>query len=192
MGIYKYVREAWKKPYDNKELLLKQKMIEWRREDVTTRIERPTRIDRARSIGYKAKEGIVVVRQRIPVSSRMRESGIKGRRSKTARRKKIVSKNYQQIAEERAAKKYPNLEVLNSYWVAEDGQDKWFEVIFIDKHHPAILADKDLNWICSPQHEKRVFRGLTSAARRSRGLMNKGKGAEKIRPSNRANDRKAK
>ena len=167
-------------------------MIEWRQEETTVRIERPTRIDRARSIGYKAKEGIIIVRQRVPVSARMREGGIKGRRTKTQRRKKIVSNNYQQIAEERAAKKYPNLEVLNSYWVAEDGQEKWFEVIFIDKNHPAIVADKDLNWICQPQHEKRVFRGLTSAARRSRGLMNKGKGAEKIRPSNRARDRMAK
>ena len=192
MGIYKYMREAWKKPHETLKAESKARLIEWRQDDVTLRIERPTRIDRARSLGYKAKEGIVMVRQRIPVSSRMRESGVKGRRTKTQRRKKIVSKNYQQIAEERAAKKYVNLEVLNSYWVAEDGQDKWFEVIFIDKHHPAIIADKDLNWICQPQHEKRVFRGITSAARRSRGLMKKGKGAEKIRPSQRARDRMAK
>ena len=192
MGIYKYIREAWKKPHENLNVALKQRMIEWRREDTTVRIDHPTRIDRARSVGYKAKEGIIVVRQRVPVSARMREGGIKGRRSKTMRRKKIVSKNYQQIAEERAAKKFANLEVLNSYWVAEDGNEKWFEVIFVDKNHPAIMADKDLNWICQPQHEKRAFRGLTSAARRSRGLMNKGKGAEKIRPSNRARDRMAK
>ncbi len=192
MGIYKHIRDAWKKPYDSVDVALKQRMIEWRKEDTTVRIERPTRLDRARSCGYKAKEGIIIVRQRIPVSHRMRESGVKGRRTKTQRRKKIVSKNYQQIAEERAAVKYPNMEVLNSYWVAEDGQEKWFEVIMVDKFHPAIIADKDLNWICQPQHEKRVFRGLTSAARRSRGLMNKGKGAEKIRPSNRARDRMAK
>ena len=190
MGMYQYVRDAWKKPHENN--LLKERMIEWRKEDVTVKIDRPTRIDRARSLGYKAKEGVIVVRQRVPVSARMRPGGTKGRRPKTSRRKKIVSKNYQQIAEERAANKFANLEVLNSYWVAEDGQDKWFEVIMIDKHHPAIMADKDLNWICMPQHKKRVFRGLTSSARRSRGLMNKGKGAEKIRPSQRAQDRMAK
>lgn len=191
MGMYKYVRQAWKKPHDENGLL-KERLIAWRQEDATVRIERPTRIDRARSLGYKAKEGVIVVRQRVPVSARMRAGGTKGRRQKTSRRKKIVSKNYQQIAEERAASKFSNLEVLNSYWVAQDGQDKWFEVIFLDKNHPAIMADKDLNWICLPQQKSRVFRGLTSAARRSRGLMNKGKGAEKIRPSNRARGRMAK
>jgi len=42
------------------------------------------------------------------------------------------------IAEERAAKKYPNLEVLNSYYVTEDGSHKWYEVILVDPHHPVI------------------------------------------------------
>lgn len=190
MGMYKYMREAWKKPHVNVDM--KDKLIQWRQEENTVKLDKPTRIDRARSLGYKAKEGIVVVRQRVPASHRMRESGVKGRRSKTQRRKKIVSKNYQQVAEERAADKYLNLEVLNSYLVGEDGQAKWFEVIFVDKNHPAIIADKDLNWICQPQHQSRVYRGLTSASRRSRGLMNKGKGAEKIRPSQRARDRLAK
>ena len=191
MGMYQYIREIWKKPKANISDL-KDRLIEWRREPTTIKIERPTRLDRARSIGYKAKQGIIVVRQRVPVSSRMRESGIKGRRPKAQRRKKIVSKNYQQIAEERAAKGYTNLEVLSSYPVIEDGQNKWFEVIMVDKNHPSIKKDKDLNWIGQPQHKSRVFRGLTSAARKSRGLLNKGKGAEKIRPSNRANNRLAK
>lgn len=192
MGMYKYMRDAWKKPYENLKEESRARLIAWRQEDATVKIEKPTRIDRARSLGYKAKQGVVVVRQRVPASHRMRESGIKGRRTKTQRRSKIVSKSYQSIAEERAQKKYPNLEVLNSYWVGEDGQDKWYEVILLDKCNPSIVSDKDLNWVCMPQHHKRVFRGLTSAAKRSRGMMNKGKGAEKIRPSNRANDRKAK
>ncbi len=38
----------------------------------------------------------------------------------------------------------------------------------------------------------RAFRGLTSAGRKSRGLRRKGKGAEKVRPSLRANKRLAK
>ena len=92
----------------------------------------------------------------------------------------------------RAAKKYTNLEVLNSYWVSKDGQYYWYEVILVDKEHPAIRADKNIKWISEKKHTRRAFRGLTSAARKSRGLRsNKGKGAEKIRPSLRANLRKA-
>ncbi|ALV62505.1 LSU ribosomal protein L15e [Thermococcus sp. 2319x1] len=41
-------------------------------------------------------------------------------------------------------------------------------------------------WIAGKAHKGRVFRGLTSAGKRSRGLLNKGKGAEKVRPSIRA------
>ncbi|MEM2486836.1 MAG: 50S ribosomal protein L15e, partial [Candidatus Bathyarchaeia archaeon] len=81
---------------------------------------------------------------------------------------------------------FPNLEVLNSYWVGEDGRYKWFEVIMVDPHHPAIRADKDINWICEKQHKGRVFRGLTSAGKKVRGLRKKGHGAEKARPSKKA------
>ena len=35
----------------------------------------------------------------------------------------------------------------------------------------------------------RVYRGLTSAGRKSRGLRGKGKGFEKMRPSRRAHNR---
>jgi len=79
-------------------------------------------------------------------------------------------KSLQRIAEERAARKFPNMEVLNSYWVGEDGRYKWFEVILVDPHHPVIRADKNLNWICHPSHRGRAFRGKTSAGRKGRGL----------------------
>jgi len=96
------------------------------------------------------------------------------------------AKSLRLIAEERAARKFPNLEVLNSYWVGEDGRSKWFEVIMVDPHHPAVKSDKDINWICEKQHKGRVFRGLTSAGKKVRGLRNKGRGAEKVRPSRKA------
>jgi large subunit ribosomal protein L15e len=92
-------------------------------------------------------------------------------------------KNLQWIAEERAARKFPNLEVLNSYYVAEDGLLKWFEVILVDPNHPAIKNDPDINWICNKSNRRRVFRGLTSSGKKARGLRHKGIGAEKIRPS---------
>jgi large subunit ribosomal protein L15e len=95
--------------------------------------------------------------------------------------KKItMRKNLKWIAEERVSKKYPNMEVLNSYWVAQDGKHKYFEVILVDPLHPAIMNDPEFQWV---QNQKnRALRGKTSAAKKSKGLRKKGKGAEKVRP----------
>ncbi len=76
------------------------------------------------------------------------------------------------------------MRVLNSYWVGEDGSQKWFEAILVDPNHPAIENDDDLSWICDDDHTNRAFRGLTNAGKANRGLNNRGKGAEKVRPSN--------
>jgi large subunit ribosomal protein L15e len=192
MGYLKYVRELWKKPMENMPELWRERLIKWRQEPATVRLEKPTRIDRARSLGYRAKPGFVVVRQRVNRGGRQRAQIRSGRRSKTMRRVKILGMNYKQVAEQRAQKKYVNCEVLNSYWLAKDGKHYWFEVILVDKDHPQILADNELKWMAEPQHRGRVFRGLTSSGRTARGLHRKGKGAEKIRPSQRANLRKAK
>jgi len=193
MGMYKYVRELWKQPKKNLGDVWKQRLIDWRREESTVRVEKPTRIDRARSLGYRAKQGVLIVRQRVIRGGRQRPTIRKGRRSKHFGQRKDVDKNYQQVAEERAAKKYPNCEVLNSYYVAEDGRYFWYEVILIDKAHPSILADKKLSWIAGKAQTGRVFRGITSAGRKSRGLRgSKGKGAEKLRPSRTANIKRRK
>ena len=189
MGMYKQIRDLWKKPKANLSDLWRQRLIKWRKENSTTRIEKPTRIDRARSLGYKAKPGFIIVRQRIKRGGSMRPNTMAGRRSKHSRRRMVLAKSYQRIAEEHADKKYPNCEVLNSYWVAKDGIYYWYEVILVDKSHPSSLADKNINWIKNRQHKARAYRGLTSAGRKSRGLRNKGIGAEKIRPSLRAKKR---
>jgi len=185
--MYKYIRELWKKP---SVALLRARLIKWRKEDSFVKLDKPTNLARARQLGYKAKQGYVLIRVKLPRGGRMRPLIKKGRRSKHRRRLKILGKNYQQVAEERASKKYVNLEVLNSYKLAKDGKFYWFEVIMVDPNHPVIKADKKINWIANQRG--RVNRGLTSAARKSRGLHKKGIGTEKIRPSQRANDRKAK
>ena len=190
MNMYQYIREAWKKPKENLGQLWQQRIIKWRQEPTTIRIERPTRIDKARSLGYKAKQGYIVVRQRVNRGGRQRPQIRHPRRSKAMSRRKDLTMNYQTVAENRAARKYPNCEVLNSYYVGQDGLHYWYEVILVDKSHPQILADDRINWIAELQHKGRVSRGLTSAGRRGRGLLNKGKGAEKIRPSLRAHDRR--
>ncbi|MBI2670904.1 50S ribosomal protein L15e [Candidatus Woesearchaeota archaeon] len=171
--------------------IYQQNAILWRQEPTIVKLEYPTRLDKARSLGYKAKQGIVVVRVRLRKSKRLRPTIRKGRRSKHRRRKKVINKNFRLIAEERVARKYTNMEVLNSYYVFEDGKYKWFEIILVDKNHPSIKADKTINWITKPQHTRRVFRGLTSAGKKSRGLLGKGKGREKIRPSLASNLRRA-
>jgi large subunit ribosomal protein L15e len=165
MGLYKYIREAWKKPGVSMPSLMKERLIQWRKEPTTVRLDRPTRLDRARALGYRAKPGILVVRQRAARGGRQREKFKSGRRPKTMRRKKIVAKSYQWVCEERVQKKYPNCEVLNSYNVGKDGKHIWYEVILIDRDHPVIINDKDLRGIAASRG--RVFRGKTSAGRRS-------------------------
>ena len=103
-----------------------------------------------------------------------------------------MAKSIQRIAEERVARKFPNLEVLNSYWVGEDGKNKFYECILIDPQHPSIQNDKQLGWITGSRHAGRVHRGKTSAGKRGRGLRNKGKGAEKLRPSLKAHQNRGK
>ncbi|MCL6579620.1 MAG: 50S ribosomal protein L15e [Candidatus Bathyarchaeota archaeon] len=185
---YKYIAEAWSKPEKSfVDALMRQRLIEWRKQSAITRIEKPTRLDRARKLGYKAKQGFVMARVRV------RRGGLRKQRPKAGRRPKRMgvkkfkpAKSLRLIAEERAARKFPNLEVLNSYWVGEDGRLKWFEIIMVDPHHPSIKTDENINWIGQKQHNKRVFRSLTSAGKKVRGLRNKGRGAEKVRPSRKA------
>lgn len=186
-SMYNYVSENWrriiKKEGELKDFL-RERMTLWRKQPAIVRVKRPTRPDRARRLGYRAKQGFIIVRVRI------RKGGLRKPRPRSGRKpkglgvaKKTPGKNLQWIAEERAARKHPNMEVLNSYYVGEDGRWKWFEVILVDPHHPVIKADPKINWICNKQHRGRVFRGLTSSGRKARGLRRKGKGAEKIRPS---------
>ena len=190
MGFYKFIRELWKRPSESMPGLWRERLIKWRREPATLRIERPTRIDRARALGYRAKQGYIVVRQRVPRGGRMRAKIRAGRRPKHFRRRKILAKNYQAVAEQRAAMKYPNCEVLNSYLVAKDGKYYWYEVILVDRAHPSIISDSRIAWIASSKHRGRASRGLTAAGKKARGLMRKGIGAEKLRPSLRAHGRK--
>lgn len=189
MGVYQKIRELWKKPKQGLGELWQKRLIQFRREPVTVKIDRPTRLDKARALGYKAKQGIIVVRQRVLRGGHTRPKRWGGRRSRHAGHKLTLRKNYRLISEERAIKKYPNCEVLNSYQVAKDGKHFWYEIILVDKKHPVIAKDKNLGWISKKQHTRRVHRGLTSAGKKVRGLRHKGKGAEKARPSRRANKR---
>jgi large subunit ribosomal protein L15e len=151
--VYRHLQKAWKKP-DQSYIrgLMRQRAIIWRRQPAIVRIEKPTRIDRARRLGYKAKKGFVVVRARVRRGGRRKPRPKMGRRQKRMGVSKYTpAKSIKLIAEERVARKYPNLEVLNSYWVWEDGVSKWFEIILVDPSSPSIKSDKDVGWVSGNQ-----------------------------------------
>ncbi len=186
MGVAKYLRNAWKKP-DIK--LLRARMIEWRRGEAIVKVDKPLRLDRARSLGYKAKKGVVVVRIRLKRGGHKRSRPNKARRTKRLHIRKNLRLNYKEIAEQRVAKKYVNMEVLNSYMIGKDGIHYFYEVILIDPAKTEIKNDKELGAVArSPK--KRSLRAITSTSRKARGLRNSPVKAPKVRPSLRANRRR--
>ena len=187
-GFYYYIKQAWKKPEKS---TLRERMIQWRKEGVFTKVDKPLRLDRARALGYKDKKGFVIIRIRIKRGGHKRPRPNKGRRSKRLHTRKTLGMNYKWIAEQRAARKYTNLEVLNSYVIGRDGIHYFYEVIMVDPSKPEIKNDKTINWIGKKANKKRAMRGLTSAAKKSRGLRKKSR-EMKVRPSIRARGRKGK
>ena len=180
--MYHYIGNAWRMREDPR---LRALMIDWRKDEAVKALEKPTRLDKARMLGYKAKKGILVARVRVKRGGRKRSRPRKGRKSRRLTVHKVLKMNYRWVAEIRAQKKFENLEVLNSYFLSKDGTHYFYEVILVDPHRPEIKADPTLRWICSPQNRGRVYRGLTSAAKKSRGLRNKSP-MNKNRPSVRA------
>ncbi|MAG01909.1 50S ribosomal protein L15e [Candidatus Pacearchaeota archaeon] len=187
-GLTHHLRAAWKKPDVAR---IRELMVEWRKQKVVEKIDKPTRLDRARSLGYKAKKGFVLARVRVLRGGRKRPKPNKGRRSKRTTNKKVLKMSYKWIAEGRASNKFPNLEVLNSYYLAKDGKHYFYEVILLDASRPEIKSDKNVKFITKPTNKNRTQRGLTSAGKKSRGLRSKNP-MNKSRPSVRAGKRRGK
>ena len=186
--FYQRIKENWNNL--SSELRL-ERLIEWRKSNAVVRVDKPMRLDRARSLGYRAKQGIIVARVRVNRGGRQRARPTKkGRRSKRATSRKVLKMNYLWICEQRANKKYKNCEILGSYPLLKDGKCFFAEVILIDRDHPAVVKDSILRNVA--RQRGRVFRGLTSSGRKSRGLRGKGEGYEKIRPSIRAHSERGK
>jgi len=185
MGYRKYLAKLWKKPKEN---IGTEKWKAWlmqlRREPNILRLENPTRSDRAHALGYKAKEGFVVVRSRVTKGGSKKPRFGHGRRPKRYGRFITRRKSDQVISEEHVAKFYPNCEVLNSYWVGEDGRYKWYDVILADRVQ--VSKYPGYEWLATPANKGRVFRGKTSAGQKSRGLRQKGPKAKQFRPSKRS------
>ena len=169
--MYKYQTSAWKNFNDSSmKEVTKQRRIKWRRQPAIVRTEKPLRISKARTLGYKAKQGFIMIRVRVRRGGLHKVPPRGGRRQRHSGITKFTpKKSMRMIAEERGNRKFPNLEVLNSYWVGEDGQYKWFEVILVDKTK---LSTEESAQILG-KTPRRAYRGLTSAGKNIRGLRKK-------------------
>jgi len=197
MGYLKYLKRAYQnlnKPEgETLRMIITERRKELRNAPAITRVEHPTRLDQARKYGFKAKQGFVIVRTRLRAGGMRKPRPSRGSRPLHFAIEKITTgKSIQRIAEERANRKYSNLEVLGSYPIFKDGKNHWFEVVMVDPDNPVVRADKDVKWIAEKQHHLRAMRGLTPAGRKGRGLVKKGKGTERSRPSIGANRNRAK
>ena len=124
---------------------LREKAILWRKQNAIVRIAKPSRIIRARRLGYKAKQGIVVIRMRVGTGGMRKQRPRGGRRPKhlgVTRIKAAVS--MKQVAERRVLERYRNMKLLGSYFLYKDGMHYWFEVILADPSHKRIAKDKEI------------------------------------------------
>merc|ERR1712159_186434 len=189
MGAYKYLEELWrKKQSDVMRFLLRVRAWEFRQLPTIHCASRPSRPDKARRMGYKAKQGYCIYRVRVRRGGRKRpnpKGQVYGKPKNQGINQYKYAHSLRHTAENRVAKRCGNLNVLNSYWVSEDSTYKYYEVILVDPMHNAIRNDPRINWICKATMKNRQI-ATTSAAKANRGLRKKNYGASKIRPSRRA------
>ena len=175
--------------------VLRMRTWEYRQLPAIHRCTRPSRPEKARKLGYKAKQGFVVYRVRIRRGGRkkpVRKGIINGKPKSQGVIGLKMKKSLRAVAEQRVGKKLGNLRVLNSYWVGQDSTFKFFEVILVDPSHKAIRRDPKINWIARPVQKRRDERGLTSAGKKFRGLKKRGVSDNKNRPSRNANYKRRK
>ena len=139
--------------------MYRARIAAWRKQAPVVRAEKPTNLARARTLGYKAKEGFIIARARVERGKRKRLIHMRGRKPSKSGHFYARHKSLQLIAEERAGKRYRNCEVLNSYFVGDDGQYKFYEVILADPIKTGLNLQKG-----------RAFRGLTSQGKKMRGM----------------------
>ena len=168
MGASKYIKETIIKEYKERSPEYKNRLSEWSKQDNITKVERPSNLSRARELGYKAKQGIVVVRAAVRKGNRKRQTVGGGRKPSKSARFISRHKNMQTIAEERVSKKFSNYEVLNSYFVGETGTTRFYEVILVSKQDNGIKRDAVYGPVAA--QSGRANRALTSSEKKSRGL----------------------
>ncbi len=142
--MYSQISKSWQGIFHEKSGEIRARAVLLRKEPAILRLERPSRLDRARAMGYKAKEGVVVVRARVSRGGMRRKRPKSGRRPKhmgVLKMKAAVSS--QSVAERRVSERYPNLKLLGSYPIWHDGRFAWYECVLVDPQHPAVANDYD-------------------------------------------------
>ncbi|KAG7008413.1 DNA polymerase iota [Physcia stellaris] len=162
MGALKYVEELQKKKQsDVLRFLLRVRCWELRQLNVIHRASRPSRPDKARRLGYKAKQGYVIYRVRVRRGGRKRpvpKGATYGKPTNQGVNQLKYQRSLKSTAEERVGRRCANLRVLNSYWINQDSTYKYFEIILVDPQHKAIRRDSRINWIVKPVHKVRLQR----------------------------------
>ena len=137
---------TWIRLWKENSIEIRERIVKWRKQNAVTRIDKPSRIQRARRLGYKAKQGIIVVRMRVGTGGMRKKRPTGGRRPKHLGVTRIkADDNMKTVAERRVLERYPNMKLLGSYYIYKDGKHYWFEVILADPVHPRIMQDKELN-----------------------------------------------
>jgi large subunit ribosomal protein L15e len=137
--------QTWLKMWQENSTILRDKAVLWRKQNAVTKLEKPSRIQKARRLGYKAKQGIIVIRMRVGTGGMRKKRPRGGRRPKHLGVTRIKADvTMQQVAERRVLQRYPNMTLLGSYYLYKDGFHYWFEVILADPAHPRIAKDKEL------------------------------------------------
>lgn len=137
--------QTWLKMWQENSTILRDKAVLMRKQNAIIRLEKPSRIQKARRLGYKAKQGIIVIRMRVGTGGMRKKRPRSGRRPKHLGVTRIKADvTMQQVAERRVLQRYPNMTLLGSYYLYKDGFHYWFEVILADPAHPRIAKDKEL------------------------------------------------
>ncbi|MEM0441204.1 MAG: hypothetical protein QXF45_00825 [Candidatus Caldarchaeum sp.] len=138
-SVYKLLGQLWRERPEMLRALMRKRMVEWRRQKSVVRVEKPLRLDRARALGYKEKQGYVVIRVRV------RRGGFSKPRPRSGRRQKAlgvvrhkVNVSMKEEAINKVRKHFPNLRPLGAYSLAQDSLYRWYEVVAVDPHHPAV------------------------------------------------------
>lgn len=166
MGAYKYLEELWKKKQSEvMNFILRLRAWEYRQLPAIHRCTRPSRPDKARRLGYKAKQGFVIYRVRVRRGGRKKQVSkgiVYGKPASQGVTQLKPHRSHRAQAETKVGRRLHSLRVLNSYWVAQDGTFKFYEVICVDPQHKAVRRDARINWIVNPVHKHREQRGNIS------------------------------
>ena len=143
--MYRQISKTWRTMIKDSSASLKQRAIVWRHGPTYARLDRPSRLDRARALGYKPKQGMVIVRIRLTRGGMRQKRPTSGRRPKHLGVLKIKGHfSSQDTADRRVLEKYPNTQLVGSYPVYQDGRYIWFEVLLADVNHPALNSSFDV------------------------------------------------